>query len=233
MRGLEGGGPVLVQNNRVEGTMFGKLAAAAVAALFMTVNATGDAMADHRKKHRKWLDPGFYGVPDVIRMPRPMRYVFGGYIVDGDAEDLTLYGSDEEFDESYYDPSHDLVSQPPPAKKTAAVTKAPLAKPKIAKKPVSTAASAKPAAKKQVTSTPSAPAPVESEPEAKAVKTAAAPILTCEKAGQIVAGYGFIDVKPKSCDGLLYEFDAERDGKAFAIKIDRGNGELSEVTKLP
>jgi hypothetical protein len=64
-------------------------------------------------------------------------------------------------------------------------------------------------------------------------KTAAAAGLSCEKATSVVTGYGFSGVTPSSCSGKVYAFNATRDGKSFAIKLDSASGELTEVKKLP
>jgi hypothetical protein len=39
-------------------------------------------------------------------------------------------------------------------------------------------------------------------------------------------------VKPTVCSGRVYAFDAARDGKAYAIKLNATNGELTEVRKV-
>ena len=57
--------------------------------------------------------------------------------------------------------------------------------------------------------------------------------LTCEKATQVVAGFGFSSVEASSCSGKVYAFNAKRGGKSFAIKLDPASGELTEVKKLP
>ena len=64
-------------------------------------------------------------------------------------------------------------------------------------------------------------------------KAAAASGLSCEKATSVVTGYGFSSVQPSSCSGKVYAFNATRDGKSFAIKLDSASGELTEVKKLP
>jgi hypothetical protein len=61
-------------------------------------------------------------------------------------------------------------------------------------------------------------------------KSAAA--LSCDKATAIVSGYGFATVKAEDCEGKVYAFKASRDGKAYAIKLNAGSGELTEVKKL-
>lgn len=56
--------------------------------------------------------------------------------------------------------------------------------------------------------------------------------LSCDKATAIVSGYGFATVKAEDCEGKVYAFKASRDGKAYAIKLNAGSGELTEVKKL-
>jgi hypothetical protein len=56
--------------------------------------------------------------------------------------------------------------------------------------------------------------------------------LTCTQATTVVEGYGFTAVKPASCKGKVYAFNATRDGNSFAIRLDATSGELTEVKKL-
>lgn len=60
----------------------------------------------------------------------------------------------------------------------------------------------------------------------------AASLLSCSKATSVVSGYGFSDIKSLDCKGQVYAFNAARDGKKFAIKLNAVNGELTEVKKL-
>ena len=71
------------------------------------------------------------------------------------------------------------------------------------------------------------------QPQAEDTVAAATAGLSCDKAGTIVTGYGFSGVKAQSCKGKVYAFNATRDGKSFAIKLDAASGELTEVKKLP
>ena len=64
-------------------------------------------------------------------------------------------------------------------------------------------------------------------------KTAsAAPGMSCDKAGEIVSGYGFTSVKPTACTGQVFAFNATRSGKAYVIKLSSASGELTEVKKV-
>jgi hypothetical protein len=71
------------------------------------------------------------------------------------------------------------------------------------------------------------PAPVK-------VATAAAPagVIACSKGAEIVSGYGFTSVKPRTCTGTTYSFDATRAANAYLIKVSAATGEISDVQKL-
>jgi hypothetical protein len=55
--------------------------------------------------------------------------------------------------------------------------------------------------------------------------------LSCRKAKEIVAGFGFTDIQANSCDGRTYSFAAQRDGKPFTISLSSSSGELTEVKR--
>jgi hypothetical protein len=55
--------------------------------------------------------------------------------------------------------------------------------------------------------------------------------MSCDKATKIVSDYGFTQVKPTSCTGKVYAFNAQRDGKPFVVKLSSASGELTEVKK--
>jgi len=55
--------------------------------------------------------------------------------------------------------------------------------------------------------------------------------VTCERAQEIVAEYGFTEIQPETCEGRTYDFSATRDGKPFSIRIVAADGELAEVKK--
>ena len=55
--------------------------------------------------------------------------------------------------------------------------------------------------------------------------------VTCERAQEIVAEFGFTEIQPETCEGRTYDFSATRDGKPFSIKIVAANGELAEVRR--
>ena len=66
--------------------------------------------------------------------------------------------------------------------------------------------------------------------EKKAVPSTGA--MTCDKAEKIVSGYGFTAVKPTSCIGQVFAFNANRSGKSYVIKLSSTSGELTEVKKV-
>lgn len=168
-----------------------------------------NAEHDRRKPRRIIIEDGYYPGPPIIREIPGLRILFGDYAL-----------SAEEFDELYGTPRragryYDEEPEPRKPKRKAREQEPQQQKPKskTAAKP------AKPAetgtAKKTTT------------------KTAAAAPLSCEKATSVVTGYGFSSVTPSTCSGKVYAFNATRDGKSFAIKLDPANGELTEVKKLP
>ena len=183
------------------------------------------AEANHRKKLRRvMVYDNYYAGPDVVRSVPGLRLFFGDYALT-EKEFDALYGTKQgrEFDEGYYDP------EPAPAK-----PKKKPAKPAAAasKKPASTAKDVNTASidtgKKPVAKSTSP----ENQPAASKAPATAAAGMTCDKAGSIVSGYGFSGVKAQACQGKVYAFNATRDGKNFAIKVDSASGELTEVKKL-
>lgn len=105
-----------------------------------------------------------------------------------------------------------------------------------AKKPVTrTAKAKKPSAPKGVVASTSNKAAEETT--ASVSKVAPAPkgtaaSVTCSKAADIVAGYGFDSVKAGTCSGSVYSFNAVRSGKSYVVKVNSVSGELTEVRKL-
>ena len=66
----------------------------------------------------------------------------------------------------------------------------------------------------------------------KTVTAAAAKSSACDEARASVAGFGFRDITPQSCDGPTLSFHAMRDGKKFEIQVLASNGELTKVERL-
>ena len=181
-----------------------------------------DADAGERKKWRRLAAPSdhYYAGPEFVRQVPGLRVFFGDYGL-SEQEFDELYGDDQEFDETYYEPQPLQSAKPKPAAKAAK------SKPAATLSTASidgAAVPAEPVAKQPVTaSKPESPL----KPAAKASAG-----MSCDKAGSIVSGYGFAGVKPGSCKGKVYAFNATRDGSNFAIKVDAASGELTEVKKL-
>jgi hypothetical protein len=195
----------------------------------------GQASAEHRKRlHRAHQYDRFYAGPEYVRAPRALRFIFGGY----GGYEMTpeeydqLFGQDDGFDESFYDPQNDLQDQKAKTKKKTttktskkSVVPKPVAKPVLPGKEVETASVSAPAVKEQDAST-------DSGKSLSSTTASSSKGISCDKAGQIISGYGFTGVKPATCAGQVYAFNATRDGKNFAIKLNAANGELTEVKKL-
>jgi hypothetical protein len=181
------------------------LAAAALSAAISASLAPGSAEAGERWRLNFFL-PQFYSHEE---------------------DDIYAYDPDFE-DERYFEPEYymdpddepDYVAPKPKKKKKAATT---AAKPAVKKKAVSV--DKKPDA---------ATAAIAAKPptaEAATAKTSSGG-MSCDKAGQIIAGYGFTSVKPQNCAGKVYAFNAARGGKNYLVKLSAANGELTEVKKI-
>ena len=92
--------------------------------------------------------------------------------------------------------------------------------------------------KKKTAKAAPAPKPSGAVVEKKAVsstgkKTAsAATAISCDKAEEIVSGYGFANVTPTTCTGQVFAFNATRSGKTYVIKLSSASGDLTEVKKV-
>jgi hypothetical protein len=184
-----------------------------IAAIFAVglMAETADADHDRRKPRRIIIEDGYYPGPPIIREIPGLRILFGDYAL-----------SAEEFDELYGTPrrAYRYDEEPEPRKQKRKAREREKQKQQQKQKSKTAAKPAKPAELKKTASK-------------TAAKTAAASTLSCEKATSVVTGYGFSSVTPSSCSGKVYAFNATRDGKSFAIKLDSANGELTEVKKLP
>lgn len=172
----------------------------------------------------RFLNPGYYFYDPPPRDFYADEYDDDEYYED-DERPLTYYEPDDDYYEPRYEGEEPVYIAP---KKKKIVKAAPAPTP-VEKKSV---ASVK---KKAVTS-----------PETKSVasvekktvtstekKTAsAASGMSCDKAGEIVSGYGFTSVKPTACTGQIFAFNATRSGKAYVIKLSSASGELTEVKKV-
>lgn len=76
------------------------------------------------------------------------------------------------------------------------------------------------------------PEPVpELEPESEPVAEARQNRIDCDAAAEIVANYGFTDIRAASCSGDLYRFSASRDGTAYSIGVTAAAGEIADVSR--
>ncbi|MFW6077654.1 MAG: hypothetical protein ACOC71_07860 [Hyphomicrobiales bacterium] len=71
----------------------------------------------------------------------------------------------------------------------------------------------------------------EPQPETQQAAAPDSNAMSCEAAADIVRSFGFSDVQSTSCSGDIYGFEADRDGKAYAIRLSAADGELTEVRK--
>jgi hypothetical protein len=67
---------------------------------------------------------------------------------------------------------------------------------------------------------------------AKAAPAPAPNTIGCTAGAAVVTGYGFAEVKPKTCTGDTYTYTASRGGKSFLIKLTASSGEVVDVKKL-
>jgi hypothetical protein len=142
--------------------------------------------------------------------------------------------------EDYYEPEYlydDEEYLPPKPKKKIYKQTVKKTVPKIVPKPVAKAA----AVKKPILASTSKPPAVAKKPIVTAAiikpnvlptKPESSSTVSCTKASEIVAGFGFARVVPKSCVGNVYAFKAVRGGKAYEIGVSAANGELTAVKKL-
>ena len=56
--------------------------------------------------------------------------------------------------------------------------------------------------------------------------------LSCEAATIVVISYAFSDVRPMSCSGESYQFQAIREDNVYSIVLKAKDGELIQVKKL-
>jgi hypothetical protein len=150
-----------------------------------------------------------------------------GFICQDDDDDV--YYEDDERPLTYYEPHHDYYEpryyegeQPiyiSPKKKKKAIKAAPITKKSVAS-----------TKKKAVKNSSVASVEKNAVTERKTANSATG--ISCDKAGQIVSGYGFASVKPATCTGQVFAFNATRSGKAYIIKLSSASGELTEVQKV-
>ncbi|MDO8354345.1 MAG: hypothetical protein Q7T14_12855 [Aestuariivirga sp.] len=197
------------------------ISAAAFALMASTLLVPTSAEAGSRWR---FLNPGYYFYDPPPRDFYADEYDDDEYYED-DERPLTYYEPDNDYYEPRYEGEEPVYIAP---KKKKIVKAAPAPKPVVKKSVASTE-------KKAVTSTETkSVASVEKKAVAPVEKktASAAPGMSCDKAGQIVSGYGFTSVKPTTCTGQVFAFNATRSGKAYMIKLSSASGELTEVKKV-
>jgi len=200
------------------------ISAAAFALMASTLLIPASAEAGSRWR---FLNPGYYFYDPPPRDFYADEYDDDEYYED-DERPLTYYEPDDEYYEPRYEGEEPVYIAPKKKKKIVKAAK-PAEKKAVAstKKKAVTSPETKSVAsveKKAVTS-------VEKKTVEKKTASAAAG-MSCDKAGQIVSGYGFTSVKPTACTGQIFAFNATRSGKAYVIKLSSASGELTEVKKV-
>ena len=188
---------------------------AALAAIAGTLVTTSAAEAGSRWRLR-FLQPDYY-----FYNPRPHDFYADDY---GDEE----YDEDDERPLAYYDPDDNYYE--PRYRDDEPALIAPKKKKIVKAVPVT-----KPVVKKSVAATEKKAVVITEKKALASVETKAAPATTgmsCDKAEKIVSGYGFTSVKPTTCTGQVFAFNATRSGKAYVIKLSSASGELTEVKKV-
>jgi hypothetical protein len=188
-------------------------ALAAIAGILVTTSAA--------EAGSRWI-PRFFQPDYYTYYPRPLDLYSSDY---GDEE----YYDDDERPLAYYDPDDDYYEpryrddepvQIAPKKKKKTVKAVPVTRP-VVKKSVA-------ATEKKTVITTEEKAVVSAEKKTVPTTTG----MSCDKAEKIVSGYGFTSVKPTTCTGQVFAFNATRSGKAYVIKLSSASGELTEVKKV-
>ena len=205
------------------------------------------AYADHRLRHRPTFFPFVEIFPPAWGNGDEYAYYDDGdEFTDEDYRRIMKRRAAKRAEREWWLEEDDLepkVAKPTKKKKAAKkkTVKAP-AKPKavVAKKnakpqekPASLVASAAAQPVKPVTKV---TANTELDPEVK-LTGAAKPApstksIGCTAGAAVVTGYGFGDVKPKTCTGSTYAYTASRGGKSYLIELTATNGEVVNVKKL-
>jgi hypothetical protein len=191
------------------------ISAAAFALIASALVVPTAAEADSRWR---FLNPGYYFYDPPPRDFYADEYGDEEYYED-DEPPLAYYEPDDDYYEPrYYEGEEPVYIAPKKKKKTAKA--APVTKKSVAstEKKAVTSKSVASVEKKAVTSTEK--------------KTATATGMSCDKAEKIVSGYGFTSVRPTTCTGQVFSFNATRSGKSYVIKLSSASGELTEVKKV-
>lgn len=185
------------------------ISAAALAAIAGTLFTASAAEAGSRWRLH-FFQPDYY-----TYYPNPLDLYEPDYGDEDYYDDPSplAYNNPDDDDYDYYEPRYQGNDDEP-------VYIAPKKKKTVKAVPVT-----KPVVKKSVASTEK----TEITEKKAALGTVA---MTCDKAQKIVSGYGFTSVKPLSCSGQIFAFNATRSGKAYTIKLSSASGELTEVKKV-
>jgi hypothetical protein len=191
---------------------------AALAAITGTLFIPGAAEAGSRWR---FLHPGYYFYDPPPRDFYADEYGDEEYYED-DEQPLAYYDPDDKYYEPRYRAEDDepVYVAPKKKKKTVKAVPVPLTKPVV---------------KKSVAATEKKTVVITEKKALASVETKAVPATTgmsCDNAEKIVSGYGFTSVKPTTCTGQVFAFNATRSGKAYVIKLSSASGELTEVKKV-
>ncbi len=56
--------------------------------------------------------------------------------------------------------------------------------------------------------------------------------IGCTNGADIISGYGFTSVKPQTCTGTVYSYNAVRAQNAYVINLSSATGEITDVKKV-
>jgi hypothetical protein len=199
---------------------------AALAAITGTLIMPGVAEAGSRWRLR-FLQPDYY-----TYYPRPLDLYSSDY---GDEEDydddgrpLAYYDPDDDYYEPQYRAEDDEPVYTAPKKKKKTVKAVPVTKPALKNSVAATEKKAVVTTEKNAVTTAEKKAVASVEKVTVPANTG----MSCDKAEKIISGYGFTSVKPTTCSGQVFAFNATRSGKAYVIKLSSASGELTEVKKV-
>ena len=184
----------------------------------LAISVSAGLLAAPAEAHRRHYFYGgngyqtYYPGPEYIPADPYMRYFSDQYDAEqnGDAGDQSGDAQDDGFNDNYYQPKLKSGGRKASPAQIESFTRRKTGGVEQASR-----------------STGDTPTGSIGKPKPAAVKT-----ITCDKASSIVQGYGFSAVKSTSCSGATYAFAATRDGKNYAIKLNAGSGELTEVRKV-
>ena len=194
---------------------------AALAAITGTLFMPGVAEAGSRWR---FLHPGYYFYDPPPRDFYADEYGDEEYYED-DEQPLAYYDPDDNYYEPRYEGEEPVYIAP---KKKKTVKAGPVTKPAVKNSVATTEKKAVVTTEKKAVTTTEKKVVVSAEKETVPANTG----MSCDKAEKIISGYGFTSVKPTTCSGQVFAFNATRSGKAYVIKLSSASGELTEVKKV-